>query len=225
MFDSTQPPADQSGAPQPNVLFKVGDREYDPSSAAVKIEHADKHISTLQEELKALREQLTLTEAQKKALEALSHTPPSTPPAPTSQGPAFDMDDLLAKAEQRVFDTLSRQQQQALADRNLQEATEIAKQLFGDSYQQELLKRGSELGMNQTDIVQFASTKPDAFKRLFGLNSTPNPAGPAPASSYSYRGSASDTPVSKAVQALRDHKATGRQRTDAIAEALRLVKP
>lgn len=220
MFDNNQPPADQSGAPQPDVKFKVGDREYDTASAAVKIEHADKHISTLEQELKALRDQLTLTEAQKKALEALSHTPPATPPAPTSQAPAIDVDDLLAKAEQRVFDTMSRQQQVALATKNLSEATAVAKQVFGDGYQQELLKRGSELGMNQEDIVQFASTKPDAFKRLFGLNTAPNPAGPAPASSYSYRPNVADTPVSKAVQALRDPKATGRQRTDAVAQAL-----
>lgn len=225
MFDNNQPPADQSGAPQSSVVFKVGDREYDPATAAVKIEHADKHISTLEQELKTLREQLSLTEAQKKALEALSHTPPATPPAPTSQAPAFDMDDLLAKAEQRVFDTLSKQQQAALAEKYLAESTSVAKQVFGDNYQQELLKRGSELGMDQKDIVQFASTKPDAFKRLFGLNTAPNPANPAPASSYSYRQAAADTPVSKAVQTLRDSKATGRQRTDAIAEALRLVKP
>lgn len=225
MFDTTQPPADQSGAPQSNVVFKVGDREYDPATAAVKIEHADKHISTLEQELKTLREQLSLTEAQKKALEALSHTPPTTTPAPTSQAQPFDMDDLLAKAEQRVFDTLSKQQQAALAEKYLSESTSVAKQVFGDNYQQELLKRGGELGMNQEDIVQFASTKPDAFKRLFGLNTAPNPAVPPPASSYSYRSSTADTPVSKAVQVLRDSKATGRQRTDAIAEALRLVKP
>ena len=133
MFDTNTPPADNAGTAQPEVKFKVGDREYGINDAVTKIEHADKHISTLEEELRTLREQLSLTEAQKKALEALSHTPPASPPAPTSQGPALDVEDLLAKAEQRLFDTLSRKQQEDLASKNLADSTAAAKQLLGES--------------------------------------------------------------------------------------------
>lgn len=224
MFDNNQPPADQPGVVQPELRFKVGDREYDPATAAVKIEHADKHISTLEQELKALREQLTLTEAQKKALEALSHTPPATPPAPTGQAPAIDVEDLLAKAEQRVYESLTRKQQDELASKNLNEATELAKTVLGDAYQQELLKRGAELGMSKDDITAFASTKPEAFKRLFGLAQQLPKGSPVPASQYNYKPSPSDDLITVAAKASLDRKASNRQRTEAIAAALANAK-
>ncbi len=221
MFD-TNTPADQSGQPQQQpVTFKVGDREYDIAAATTKIEHSEKHIGTLEQELKALREQLSLTESQKKALEALSHNSPAQPPAPTGQAPAFDVDDLLAKAEQRVYESLSRKQQEAQAATNLAACTEAAKAVFGDAYQQELLKRGSELGMSKDDIAEFAKTKPEAFKGLFGLRSEQTRPTPNFSSSFNRRPTDQDTPVQAAARAIRDTKASGRDRTSAVANALK----
>jgi vacuolar-type H+-ATPase subunit I/STV1 len=222
MFDNNAP-ADQTGT-TPEVKFKVGDREYDVQSAATKIQHADTHISTLESELKALRDQLALTEAQKKALEALSSQPQHSPaPAPTS-APALDKDALLAEAEQRVFDTLNKRQQEALAKQNLEAATAEAKKVYGDSYQQVLLERGAELGMDKNEIMAFAQSKPEAFKRLFNLSGTQ--ARPQVPPSSSYRPSTTDItdPIKLAAKAAVDRNASSRQRTEAIALALKNVK-
>lgn len=220
MFDNPTP-ADQPGTPT-DVKFKVGDREYDVQAAATKIQHADQHISTLESELKALRDQLALTEAQKKALEAMSVSTPPPAPAPTS-APAFDRDTLLAEAEQRVFDKLSRQQQEAVARANLEAATAEAKKVYGDSYQQVLLERGSELGMNKDEIMAFASAKPEAFKRLFNLTTQARTNVP-PSSSYRPATTATDDPIKLAARAAIDPKISGRARTEAIALALKQVK-
>jgi hypothetical protein len=221
MFDNTQP-ADQTGTPE--VKFKVGDREYDVQTAATKIQHADTHISTLESELKSLREQLALTEAQKKAFEAMSSQPP-VPPAPAQTNAfALDRDAFLAEAEQRVFDKLSRQQQDAIARSNLEAATAEAKRVYGDSYQQVLLERGGELGMSKEEIMSFAAAKPEAFKRLFNLSSTPQRGQMPPSSSYRPAASDLNDPIKTAALTAIDRKASGRQRTEAIALALKQAK-
>lgn len=222
MFDNTTP-ADQTGS-QPVVTFKVGDREYDPTTAATKIEHADKHISTLEAELQALREKQALTEAQLRAREALSQNTPTQQPAPTSQAQVVNVDDILAQAEERVYASLTRKQQEATAAANLAQATAVAQEVFGPTYQQELIKRGEELGMDKEDIQKFASTKPEAFKRLFGLTSQAPKGNVAPVSSFSTRQGLPETPIQVAARALRDPKASGRERTAAIAAALAQAK-
>lgn len=217
MFDNQ--PADQTG--QPAVTFKVGDREYDPSTAAKKIEHADQHISTLETELKTLRDQLALTEAQKKALESLANNQPTPAQQPTAASPELDVDSLLAKAEERMFQSLTRKQQEAQAALNLQASTEAAKSVFGDSYQQALLEKGQTLGMSKEDIMAFASSKPEAFKLLFGL-SAQQPKGQVPPSSTHYRSTnVSDDPIKSVARAVLDRNSTSRQRTDAIAALLK----
>lgn len=222
MFDNNAP-ADQTGT-QPEVKFKVGDREYDVQSAATKIQHADTHISTLESELKTLRDQLALTEAQKKALESMSSYQQTPPPAAPTSAPVLDRDALLAEAEQRVFDTLNKRQQEALAQQNLAEATAEAKKVYGDSYQQVLLERGSELGMSKDDIMSFAMSKPEAFKRLFNLTAPTGKPTVPPTSSY--RPSATDTtdPIKLAAKATIDRSISSRARTEAIALALKQAK-
>lgn len=217
MFDNQ--PADQTG--QPAVTFKVGDREYDPNTAAKKIEHADQHISTLEQELKTLRDQLALTEAQKKAFESLANNQPQPAPQPTAPSAGVDVDSLLAQAEERVFQSLTRKQQEAQAALNLQASTEAAKAVFGDSYQQALLEKGQALGMSKDDIMTFASSKPEAFKQLFGL-SAQAPKGQVPPASTHYRSTnVSDDPIKSVARAVLDRNSSSRQRTDAIAALLK----
>ena len=222
MFDNNTP-ADQPGATQPELKFKVGDREYDIQSATTKIQHADSHIGSLESELKTLRDQLALTEAQKKALEALASTPVTPAPAPTT-APVLDRDALLAEAEQRIFSRLTQQQQDAAASANLAAATEEARKVYGDQYQQVLLSRGAELGMNKEEIMKFASTKPEAFKSLFNLSGTQRPGQVPPSNSYRPAQAYTDDPIKLAAKAAVDRNISSRQRTEAIAFALKQVK-
>lgn len=216
MFDDK--PVDQPGQ---QVTFKVGEREYDVASAATKIAHADSHISTLEQELKTLRDQLSLTEAQKKAFESLANNQPTPAPAQTAPTPSVDVDSLLAQAEERVFKALSKQQQDAAAKINLEASTNAARAVFGDTYQQALLERGQALGMSKDDIMAFAATKPDAFKQLFNLN-TAEPRGQVPPASTHYRApNASDDPIKQAARALLDRNSSSRQRTEHIAALLK----
>lgn len=219
MFDNNTP-ADQPGT---EVKFKVGDREYDVQTAATKIQHADTHISTLESELKTLRDQLALTEAQKKALEALASTPVTPAPAPTN-APVLDRDALLAEAEERIFSRLTQQQQEAVANTNLAASTAEAKRVYGDQYQQVLLARGAELGMDKNEIMRMASTKPEAFKSLFNLTTAQRPGQVPPSNTYHSRQAPTDDPIKLAARAAVDRTISSRQRTEAIALALKQAR-
>jgi hypothetical protein len=220
MFD-TAAPADQSGTPQ-EIKFKVGDREYDATTASTKIAHADQHISTLEEELASYRKKLALTEAQLKAKDALAAQQATVPVLPTTSAPAPDQTaQLEALAEERAFQALTRWQQEALAKANLDASTQAAIAIHGDSYQQKLEQAGKEFGMSKEDIVLMAKTKPEAFKRLFNLTTTEVKPNPAPVSSYSAQHVPTGDPIKDAAKLIVSRGTSNRERTQAIELALK----
>lgn len=221
MFDPATP-VDQTGTQPQELKFKVGDREYDASTASTKIAHADQHISTLEQELATFRERLALTEAQLKAKDALAT---QQAPAPVSQPTAVPAQDqtaqLEALAEERAFQALTRWQQEALAKANLDASTQAAIAIHGDSYQQKLEQTGKELGMSKDDIVQMAKTKPEAFKKLFSLTPTVQKPNPVPASSYSAHHVPTGDPIKDAAKLIVSRGTSSRERTQAIELALK----
>lgn len=155
-----------------SLMFTVGDRQYDATSAKTKIEHADSHIAQLEAEnaqLKQMAAKLDKIDTLEQLLKQSAPAPQSAP-EPQAQAPApqaqINPEDLV----QSVMQQLSAKQQQEVQQANVASSTEKAKQVFGSEYQTKLLEIGSKLGMNQDAIVNLAGSNPALFEHTFGLN-------------------------------------------------------
>lgn len=186
MFDqSVTPDSQQENQVQDNSpessqeedWLVVGDRKFDKQAAEKKIVSADNHILTLEAELAELRkaqEQQTLAEKQREAQEAMqsqTHQPKDTPSSSTSETPGLSLDEVTSKVLEQVKRSLTSEHQEKAKQANMQQAAQMAQAKYGDSYLQKLEETGQELGMDKTAIASMASTSPQAFARLFGLES------------------------------------------------------
>ena len=225
MFDEGQtntvdePKAEQpSAAPVQEDWLVIGDRKYDKNAAVTKITHADTHISKLEDELADLRSKLELREAQEEAKKAMS-TQTQSSPAPvvqnTTETGKEDGTELLSQVEL----ILQKREAEAAKKSNIQVATDAARSVYGDAYQQKLEETGRSLGLSKADIVELASTKPQAFKQLFGLaNAAPSPK-PSATSTVTVHSSVSDDPY-KTTAKLVLSSSSAKERTSAIAALL-----
>ena len=166
-------------------LFKIGERSYDAEAAQKKILNADNHISTIEAENAQLKKQLQEAQlestVQQKIEEAMSRQGAPTPEAATVEQTAptaINEDELYQKFRNRM-----EQESQVNAQKtNVQKAQELAKNHYGDSWEQELLKKGQELGLDAAGVESLAKMSPQLFERTFGLQakeSSPAPTGSA----------------------------------------------
>lgn len=197
----------------------VGERKYDKEAAVTKITHADTHISKLEQELADLRQKLELTSAQEEARKAMEQVKTQSSPAPavqnTTETTKADGNELLSQVEL----ILQRRDSENTKKTNLSAATEAAKAVYGETYQQRLEETGKSLGMSKADIVELASNKPQAFKQLFGLNSTTPGTKPSATSTVTIPSSTNDDPY-KSVAKVVLGSSSARERTSAIAALL-----
>lgn len=226
MFDTdgqTNTPVPTETTEQPSVALQedwlvIGERKFDKDAAATKITHADNHISKLEQELKDLRQQLELKQAQEEALKAMS-TQTQSSPTPVVQNTTETNKDGGTELLSQVEQILLAREQETAKKANLQAATEAAKSLYGDAYQQKLEETGRTLGLSKADIVELASTKPQAFKQLFGLNVQQPQPKPFATSTVTVQSSTSDDPF-KSTAKLVLNSASAKERTSAIAALL-----
>jgi hypothetical protein len=174
----TEQPVQQQQESAP--LFQVGERTYDVEAAKVKIENADKHISTIQSENATLREEMERLKAQVESSMKLDQvldavqakgTPSSSPAENTTQ--AVDKEALIRELEEsltsKIEGTLTQAEQRKQAEATLNASIELAKSKYGSEYEAQLRKVGSELGLDDAGIREMASSKPELFKRTFNL--------------------------------------------------------
>lgn len=219
---TSEEPKDTVQTQQSDDWLVLGERKYDKEAAATKIQHADKHISTLEQELADLRKQLELKTAQEEAKKAMSQAQTQTSTQPAVQNTTEtgkDGTDLLSQVEQ----ILQQRESVATKQTNLAKATEAAKAVYGDAYQQKLEETGRELGMSKADIVELASTKPQAFSRLFGLNTQAPAAKPSVTSTVTVSTNGSDDPFKSVAKTVLS-SSSAKERTSAIAALLAQAK-
>lgn len=210
-------PVEQVTAPQEDWLV-IGERKFDKNAAATKITHADNHISKLEQELQDLRSKLELKQAQEEAKLAMS-TQTQSSPTPVVQNTTETSKDGGTELLSQVEQILQKREQEASMKSNLQVATEAARSVYGDAYQQKLEETGKALGLSKADIVELASSKPQAFKQLFGLNiQTPQPK-PFATSTVTVQSSSTDDPY-RTTAKLVLNSASAKERTSAIAALL-----
>ena len=179
MSDHTQEQQQQETNSTP--LFKIGEREYDVESAKTKIEHADKHVQTVESEASELRKKVEQLEAQlanssklDQVLETLQANQVATPTSTegnTTQSVDKEalMQELLGQIAPKIEETFSARQRQEQLAKSFEDTVKLAQERYGSEYESKLREQGNELGMSDADIREMASTKPEAFKRLFGL--------------------------------------------------------
>lgn len=211
----------------------VGERKYDKQAAEKKILNADTHIKTLEQELAELRErekQLELQRKQQEAKEAMETNTPQTSETTssvTSETPELNLDAITSKVMEQVKQSMQAEKQTEAQQANLTKSVELARTKHGDAYQQKLQETGTELGMSKDQIASMAATSPQAFARLFGLESSGKPTQRVPDSHSSFaRNTANDqddNPSRAAARTVLKSK-SARERSSAIAHLLSQAK-
>lgn len=197
----------------------IGDRKYDKDAAVTKITHADQHISKLEQELAELRREKELLSAQQEARQAMSQLQTQSNPTPAVQNTTETGKDDGNDLESRVEQILRQRESQTTKQTNLSQSTEAAKAVYGEAYQAKLEELGKGLGMSKADIVELASTKPQAFKHLFGLNTSVPASKPSATSTVTLPSSSNDDPYKSVAKTVLS-SSSAKERTSAIAALL-----
>lgn len=227
--DVTPEVTEETKQPEEEQWFVVNDRKYDKEAAATKIQHADTHIGKLESELAELRKQLELTTAQQKVKETMeasttkqnqqgNESAPVQNTTDTTQ--AVKPEDLLSQVES----ILAQREQEKSKSSNLSTSTELARSTYGDSYQQKLQEIGNELGLSKADIVEMASTKPQAFTRLFGLQSNAPKPRPSSVSTLTVGNHPQQEDASRSAAKVVLSSKSAKERNEAVAALLATAK-
>jgi len=158
----------------------IGERAFHtPDDVVKKIENADSHISTIEEENARLRAELeaaqqraesetTANDSAAKILEKLQELQQSTGnTANTNAVSKEDLDALKQQAVQEALAKVNEETNRQVAERNLATCLEEAKAAFGDKVGDAVKATAEELGMSTADVDTMAQNKPEVFRRLF----------------------------------------------------------
>ena len=180
----SQTPASSSVTELANGNIVVNGRVFAPEDVAKKIEHADKHIQTLEAEnaekdattLELLERLERLENGQRKddAIDELvkrikpAEQPTTTPePAPTQE---ISKEELVAA----TLDQIKAQEVATTQKSNLATCIQEAKGMYGDDFPNKIGEKANQLGMSPAQIDEMASNQPSVFRALFLPDQAPN---------------------------------------------------
>jgi hypothetical protein len=157
------------------IVDGEGKPKYDSVEKALQGNaHAQKHISTLEEENETLRKKAQEMEDVLKQLRGDGEAKPDPAPAkPEPQAPegdqAMDIDSLFEKFQER----LTAKQQAEQAEQNKRKAVEAAQAAFGEKTAEVIKERAAEAGMDYQDLLNLAARSPKAFDKIIGIGDKP----------------------------------------------------
>lgn len=175
--------------PQPPVVTTldngsvvVGGKIYQPEAAAKKIEHADTHIQTLEQEnaakdavtlkllerIEALEKTRNHTDALDKLVAAQSAVAPAAPEQPPTQ--EVSKEELV----QAAVDTMKGEQVAQQQEANLNACIAKAQEAFGPEYGLKVDAAGAKHGMTLDQVMEMARNQPSVFNALFIPDGTPS---------------------------------------------------
>lgn len=163
-----------------DTLFSVGEREYTVEAAKTKIEHADQHIKTLEQENADLRNTAGKIDEVLDALKA----PTDTNNQQTTTG--LSQEDVLSIIENR--DAVN------TAKENRIEVGRLMKERFGDKVKEKMTEIGQQLSLGPQTLQGIAEKSPKAFMALFPAEKSGQDAG-ASSSTGTINSEAVDTGV------------------------------
>jgi len=139
-------------------------KKYKSAEDALKsVPHAQQHISTLEQELAAVKEELSKRRTTEELLDEIKS---GVQPERTAQSPELDTDRL----EQLVSQTLEKREMQRSAKQNASSVANKFTEKFGDSAQTAYDQIAKDNGLTVLQLNNLAATSPSAVLRLAGLD-------------------------------------------------------
>lgn len=176
------------------LTFKVGERSFDAESAATKIEAADSHIRTIEQENQEYKDRLAALEAQvaqsTKIDEALAKLQQQPTQESQAQGvtPSVSEEQIGAIAAKQMEEYLANQKleedrkaAETLAEQTFRETGEALASMYGDKVDDAVKAKAESLGINPNDLYEMARSPKTAKVLLETLkvNSPVNQATPS----------------------------------------------
>ena len=164
-------PVVQEPAIPPELAEFVGTGKKYASVAEVykAFPHAQKHISTLEDENKQLKEELTRRQAAEEVLNAIQQRM-ETPSQTQEQPPVNSLQDIQALVRQE----LERDKAASISMANQHEVVNKFTQLYGDKAQTQFEQLAKDLSVPITYLNNLAATSPKALYKLAGIEHSKN---------------------------------------------------
>lgn len=141
--------------------------------ALKSVPHAQSHISNLEKELAELREQVDKVRNIEEVLAKMEEKANKSNDSETTTSVEVD-EEAIAKL---VESTLTKRQQQELADANILAADKGMKEVYGEKAQEVLVSKAKDLGLSVEDLMKTAARSPKAFLSLMGATNSPTDKG------------------------------------------------
>lgn len=166
-------------------FIEINGRKYSKEDVAKKIEHADKHIQTLESEQEKYRSDMEKMLSQLERLPKLEQAlEQALQSGEGERKPDIDPEELVNRAKQETVSELERQNQEREYQSNIQKVSQRLQQEFGENPDEEVFKRAAEVGYSREEAFELAGRKPNAFFRMIGLDPAPSrKSDPAPTTS------------------------------------------
>lgn len=179
---TTNEPSVDNKASQPSLAIPeelqelVGEgKKYSSLEDALKaIPHAQKHISTLEQENKQYKESLEKAKAMEELLEQMKTQQPKEDK--TNQQVGVDADDLLSKLsgqlDSLVEQKLTLKQQQQVQQTNKQAVANAFKEAYGEKAEEIYNSLAEEAGVDIATLNNLAANSPKALFKMAGIGSS-----------------------------------------------------
>lgn len=163
-------------------LIEYNGRKMTREEVLSKLENADKHISTLEDERKTDRERLEklieTTEKSQKEQEELSEIvkrlQPSEP-KPSEKQESPDYDKVAEQAAQLAYNRMTEEQKREQQRQNQESVKATLQERYGDKVDDEVFSITRELGYTDEEAFELAGTRPKAFLKMVGIDGTQQP--------------------------------------------------
>lgn len=160
-------PATLSLPPELTELVGTGKKYATAEAALASIPHAQKHISTLEQENAAIKAELEKRRTTEELLVELRST--GIPQTSTNVPAGLDQ----ATVEQLIARTLETKEAQKVAQQNINAITSTFKDKFGDKAEEVFIALAKESGMSVQYLNNLAATSPNAVLKLAGISNKP----------------------------------------------------
>lgn len=154
-------------------------KKYSSLEEALKsIPHAQQHISTLENDNKAFKEQIEKVKSMEELLEQIK-TQQAPKDGNTNPQVSYDADDLLSKLsgqlDSLVEQKLTLKNQQEVQSKNTKTVVDSFKEAYGDKAEEAYNRLSEDIGMDVATLNSLASTSPKALLKMAGINSQKAP--------------------------------------------------
>lgn len=155
--------------PQEVNEFVGNGKKYSSVEDALKsVPHAQKHISTLEQELAQVKAELDKRKTTEQLLEEIKNS--GIPQVATTTQNGIDHNTV----QQMIAQTLSQAETEKTAKANISVVTSTFQTKFGDKAEEFYIKLAKETGLSVQHLNNLSATSPSAVLKLAGLDSKPS---------------------------------------------------